>query len=110
MDLTELSRNYRPATERDIPLLVTMANRDPNSVWVRDLFFGGSPFPLSDVASAPFHLDVEAGTSVMCGTDKTTGKAATLRIRGEVTEIKNDYFKDWTPPSMGGIRIYVPNR
>jgi hypothetical protein len=110
MDLTELSRNYRPATERDIPRLVTMANHDPSSIWVRDLFFGGSPFPLSDVASAPFLLDIEAGSCIMCGTDKTTGAAAKLRFRGDVVEIKNDYFNDWTSPSMGGIRIYVPNQ
>ena len=110
MDLNELHHGYRAAVAKDIPLLVTMANRDPDNVWVRDLFFGGSPFPLSDVACAPFGFDIEAGENVMHGIDKTTGQPAKLRLRGDVVEIKNDYFKEWTPASMGGVRIYVPKQ
>ncbi len=108
MDIGLFSLSHRQATNADIPIIVELANAHPDNIWVRDLFRGGSPFPLSDVARGPYTLSQEDNFFVMSGTDNATMHPAKLRIRGDIVEVMNDRFLKWAGPSMDGIRLFVP--
>lgn len=106
MDTRALAHSHRPATPSDIPLLCAMANADPRTVWIRDL--PNEPFALSEIAHGPFSWTIEDGRPVLSGIDSATNHFVKLRLQGETVELINDHFTAWTPPSWGGVRIYVP--
>ena len=107
MDLKTLTETHRTCGSSDIDALCELANTDPSSITVRQLYYGDS-FPFSTVAHGPFFVSEEDGVNVLHGFD-VSNESAQLRIVGEDTvEIKDGRNHDWTALAFGSVRLLIP--
>ena len=107
MDLKTLIEAHRTCGPCDIDALCELANSDPSSITVRQLYYGDH-FPFSDVAHGPFFVSEEDDVKILRGFDVNDGSAQ-LRIVGEDTvEIKDGRNRDWTALAFGSVRLLIP--
>ncbi len=108
MTLEELCARYHVACNADVPLVVGLANRDVNSIFVRDMHKDRF-YPLGEYAQGPFHCVREAFHHVMVGYNKETGVPTKLRVADVTVQLFNTKQGRWVSPSTGDMQLYMPN-
>ncbi len=108
MTLEELCARYHPACNADVPLVVVLANRDINSIFLRDVY-NDRFYPLGEYAQGPFHCVREAFHHVMVGYNKETGVPTKLRVADVTVQLFNTEQGKWVSPSHGSVRLCMPN-